>query len=77
MEIPAKAAVQFLAVGQGFDVQVPLKGDGQAHYIHVGQIRGHVPLIVNQKDADTTNGEGEAVGQIIRSFLVVVAPDDS
>ena len=40
-----------------------LVGVAVDHYIHVGQIRGHVPLIVNQKDADTTSGEGGLWGK--------------
>ena len=42
VEIPAEAAIRFLAVRQGFDAKIPLEGDGQAQFYRFGPAQGSV-----------------------------------
>ena len=53
-----------------------LMGMSVDYDIHAGQVCGYIPLVVNHKKVNTLNGECEAMGQVFRPLLVIVAPDD-
>ena len=51
-------------------------GMAEHHHIHAGQVLGHVLFVMDEEEPDALHRKGQAVGQVLRPILIVVAPDD-